>query len=156
MSALEEEESKYYELKPSNKKSTYQIEQWNNNLSNGRKVQYNITRYFRWGTFEVELTDTEKDEILKSKDVIVNNWPGAICQDLWGCCDYFEELVNKDKYTPEEVKEIHKLLRQDLGKVDFNETDCENAIDEELLHKNGWSMDDTIYGIVGGCKLETF
>ncbi len=154
MSALQEEESKYYELTPSYKKSTYQTEQWNHILSNGKKVRYDVTNYFRWGAFEVELTDTEKDEILKSKDIIVNNWPGAICEELWGSSDYFEELVNKEKYTPEEIKEIHKLLYQDLDAVDDYETDCEDMIDEELLDKNGWSMDDTIYGIVGGCKLE--
>ena len=156
MATLHEEESKYYELKPSHKKSIYQIKQWNNILSNGKNVQYNITRYFKWATFDLELTDTEKNNLLKSKDIIVNNWPGAFCNELWGCCDYFEELVNKEKYTQEEIKEIHKLLHQEIGKVDCCETDCEDAIDEELLDDNGWSIGDIIYGIVGGCKLETF
>lgn len=40
-------------------------EQWNNTLSNGKHVRYEITTYFRWGTFMVELNDQEKEELLK-------------------------------------------------------------------------------------------
>ena len=53
-------ESKLYTITADHKKCSYQTEQWNNVLSNGRKVTYEITNYFYWGTFEIELTDKEK------------------------------------------------------------------------------------------------
>ena len=43
----------------------------------------------------------------------------------------------------------------------YNEEDAEDydpdadyCIDEDLLEINGWSMDDTIYGINTGCVLK--
>ena len=55
-------ESKFYTITADYKKSSYQTEQWNNILSNGKRVTYEITNYFYWGTFEIELTDKEKEE----------------------------------------------------------------------------------------------
>ena len=39
------------------KKCTYQTEQWSNVLSNGKHVRFEVTNYFYWGTFEIELTN---------------------------------------------------------------------------------------------------
>lgn len=50
-----------------------------------------------------------------------------------------DEICNKDSFTPEELKEIHRLL----------------YLDPDVLEKNGWSMDYTIYGMDTGCELES-
>jgi len=69
---------KIYHLTADYKKSTYQTEQWNNNLSNGKHVRFEITNYFYWGTFEIELTDKEKEEILKKNRRVERNTPTSL------------------------------------------------------------------------------
>ena len=141
---MREDDIKIYHLIADYKKSTYQTEQWNNTLSNGKPVRFEITSYFYWGTFEIELTDKEKEEILKKDSIILNNYTGVSVESLDDCCDYSYEIYNKESFTHKELKEIDKLLYLDQ----------EYGPDENILEKNGWSMDDTIYGINTGCELE--
>ena len=150
---MSEDKIKIYRLTADYKKSTYQTEQWNNTLSNGKLVRFEITNYFYWGTFEIELTDKEKEEILKKDSIILNDYTGVSTEFLDSGCDYSYEICNKERYTPEELKEIHRLLYLD---PDDNEsyTSDRDDVDEDVLEKNGWSMDDTIYGIDTGCELE--
>ena len=148
----EQNKTKIYEISADYKKSTYQTEQWNNCLKNGKHVRFEITTYFYWGTFEVELDDKEKEELLKKDIIIINDIPGASCISLDIGCDNYDEICNKDQYNEEELKEIYKLLYCDEHE-DYNSEE-EYCLDQDLLEKNGWSMDDTIYGFDTGCELE--
>ncbi len=150
---VEIEESHIYELTADYKKCTYQREQWNNVLSNGKHVRFEVTNYFYWGTFEIELTDKEKEEILKKDSIILNDHSGISVDSLDGGCDYNDEICNMDSYTEEELKEIHRLLYLDPYHHTAYKIDC-NDVDEDILELNGWSMDDTIYGMDTGCELE--
>ena len=143
--------SKTYNITPNYKKSTYQIEQWNNILQNGQKIRYEVTTYFRWGTFEIELDDDEKNEILKKDTIILNDY-SCSCNELTNGCDRYEEIVNENNYSNEEKKEIQRLLY--CNKEDEYNSEDEYCLDEDLLETNGWSMDDTIYGFDTGCELE--
>jgi hypothetical protein len=143
-------ESKLYTITADYKKSSYQTEQWNNILSNGKKITYEITNYFYWGTFEIELTDEEKEEILKKDEIILNDY-GCSLEELTDGCDHYEEIKNESSYNEEELKEIKKLLYYSPENDDDYNEDCD--VDEELLEENGWSMDDTIYGFSTGCEL---
>ena len=145
-------ETKIYEMIADYKKSTYQIEQWKNCLKNGKKVRLDVTNYFYSGRFEVELDDKEKEELLKKEIIIINDIPGASCMSLDSGCDYYDEIYKKDQYSEEELKEINKLLYCDEDE-DYNSEE-EYSLDTDLLEKNGWSMDDTIYGFDTGCELE--
>jgi len=149
-----EDESKTYKIMAEYKKATYQCEQWNNTLSNGKDVRYEITTFFRWGTFFVDLNEKEKEELLKKDDIIINDVPGACCDEMWDSCDRYEEIVNKDKYTEEELKEIHKLLFFNDEDPEYYEPDSDDYADIDLLEANHWSMDDTIYGFTCPCVLE--
>jgi hypothetical protein len=149
---MSEDESKMYYLTADYKKSTYQTEQWNNTLSNGKRVRFEITNYFYWGTFEIDLTDKQKEEILKKKSIILNDY-GVFVEDLDTGCDYSDEICNKESYTPEELKEIHRLLYLDPDDKESYTSDCHDVV-EDVLEQNGWSMDETIYGIDTGCELE--
>jgi hypothetical protein len=149
---MSEDESKMYYLTADYKKSTYQTEQWNNTLSNGKRVRFEITNYFYWGTFEIDLTDKQKEEILKKKSIILNDY-GVFVESLDIGCDYSDEICNKESYTPEELKEIHRLLYLDPDDKESYTSDCHDVV-EDVLEQNGWSMDDTIYGIDTGCELE--
>ena len=143
-------ESKLYTITADHKKCSYQTEQWNNVLSNGKKVTYEITNYFYWGTFEIELTDKEKEEILKKDEIILNDYCCSL-EELTDGCDHYEEIKNESSYNEEELKEIKKLLYCSSENNDEYSEDCD--IDEELLEENSWSMDDTIYGFSTGCEL---
>jgi hypothetical protein len=142
-----------YEISADYKKSTYQTEQWNNILSNGKHVRFEVTNYFYWGTFEIELTDKEKEEILKKESIILNDYPGVSCQELDSGCDCSDEICNKDSFTPEELKEIHRLIYLDPDDEESYTSDCDDT-NTDILEQNGWSMDDTIYGFDTGCELE--
>tara|TARA_B110000967_G_C18751518_1_gene493077 strand:+ start:252 stop:758 length:507 start_codon:yes stop_codon:yes gene_type:complete len=150
---MSEDKIKIYHLTADYKKSTYQTEQWNNTLSNGNPVRFEITNYFYWGTFEIELTDKGKEEILKKNSIILNDYAGVSVESLDDGCDYSHEICNKESFTPEDLKEIHRLLYLDTDDEKSYTVEC-NDIDENVLEQNGWSMDDTIYGINTGCELE--
>jgi hypothetical protein len=143
-------ESKFYTITADYKKSSYQTEQWNNILSNGKRVTYEITNYFYWGTFEIELTDKDKEEILKKDEIILNDY-GCSLEELTDGCDHYEEIKNESSYNEEELKEIKKLLYCSPENNDEYDEDCD--VDDELLEENDWSMDDTIYGFSTGCEL---
>jgi hypothetical protein len=150
---MSEDKIKVYRLTADYKKSTYQTEQWNNTLSNGKHVRFEITNYFYWGTFEIELTDNEKEEILKKNSIILNDYAGVSVESLDSGCDYSDEICNKERFTPKELKEIHRLIYLDPDDKESYTNDCDD-VDEDVLEQNGWSMDDTIYGIDTGCELE--
>ena len=146
------EEPRIYELSADYKKCTYQTEQWNNVLSTGKSVRFEVTNYFYWGTFEIELTDQERDEILKKKSIVLNDYAGVSVESLDSGCDYSDEICDKDSFTEEERKEIHRLLYLDPDDEESYTVDCD-TVDEDVLDQNGWSMDETIYGIDTGCEL---
>ena len=95
------EETKTYRISAAYKKATYQTEEWNNRLSNGKKVVIEITTFFRRGEFEIELTEGEKEEISKKDEIILNDY-NASCNELWDGCDMYQEVRNEDNLTPEE------------------------------------------------------
>ena len=54
-----------YKITPEYKKAIYQEEHWINTLKNGKRVILHATTFFRWGTFEINLTEQEKKKYLK-------------------------------------------------------------------------------------------
>ena len=146
-------ESKIYKLSADSKKATYQTEQWNNVLKNGKSVRFEVTTYFRWGDFEIELNEKEKQEILKLDSIILNDY-GCSCIELTDGCDQYEEIVDDDNFDDYEKKEIHRLLYYNEENEEDYESDADYCIDQDTLEINGWSMDDTIYGISTGCVLK--
>jgi len=151
----EEEKVKTYSLTADYKKCTYQTEQWNNVLSNGKQVRFEITTYFYWGTFEIDLSDKEKEEILKKDSIILNNY-SVSCPELDSGCACSDEICNEDSYTEEELLEINRLIYRSIEDEDYDsdEDDEEYSLDTSVLEQNGWSMDNTIYGMDTGCELE--
>ena len=151
----EENATKIYKLTPKNDGCVYQREQWITVISTGKHVRYEITLNCDSGTFEVELTDKENQELLNNQEEInVTNIPGAMCEEVTNGWKYREGIVDKEKYTTEELKEIHLLLYLDLDNREGYESDCEDDVDESILEENDWTMDDTIYTITNGCVLE--
>ena len=146
-------ETKLYTIRPEYKKSVYQTEEWTNILSTGKKVILEITTYFRYGDFEVELTNEQKNEVLKKDEIILNDY-SACCNEMWDGYDSFQEIQNNDNFTDFEKKEIHKLMYLNNEDPEDYDENCDNRIDEDILEENGWSIDDTIYGISCKCEIE--
>jgi len=146
---------KTYSLTANCKKCTYQTEQWNNVLSNGKHVRFEVTNYFYWGTFEIELTDNEKEEILGKDSIILNDY-SVLSHELDSGCDYSDEICNIDNFTDDECREIHRLLYFDKNDTESYQNGYDDHInaDTDVLEQNGWSMDETIYGMDTGCELE--
>ena len=151
----DDNETKVYTLTPGDDGCVYQTEQWNTMISTGKRVRYEITLNCNSGIFEVELTDKEREELLNNHgEVNVTNIPGATCEEVTCGWKYEEGIVDKEKYTPEELKEIHLLLYLDPDNRDEYTSDCEDDVDDSILEENEWSLDDTIYTITNGCVLE--
>ena len=143
--------SKEYKIKAKYKKSTYQEEHWLKTISSGKKVKFLITTFFRWGVFTIELDEKEKEEILKKEEIILNDYSCSV-EELWDGSYYDEEIVGKENYSKEELDEINDLLyNSEDGEI---QNSPDEHVDIDLLEGNGWSMDDTIYGIAGECELE--
>lgn len=143
--------SKEYKMTAKYKKSTYQEEHWLKTISTGKKVEFLITTFFRWGVFTIELDEKEKEEILKKEEIILNDYSCSV-EELWDGCYYDEEIVGKENYSKEELDEINNLLyNSEDGEI---QNSPDEHVDIDLLESNGWSMDDTIYGIAGECELE--
>lgn len=151
---MSETQPKTYKISANYKKSTYQEEHWVNKLKNGRYVTIYVTTFFRWGTFEITLTDQEKKEILKKEEIILNNYVCAM-EEMWDGCDRYIEIQEKDTYSSEEIKEIHRLMYcEDIKNSDYEYDSDNDEFQEDILDANGWDLDDTIYGFTCGCILE--
>jgi len=150
----EEEKVKTYSLTADYKKCTYQIEHWTKDI-NGKKVTLLVYTYFYWGTFEIDLTDKEKEEILKKDSIILNDY-SVSSHELDSGCDQYEDIENEESYTEEELLEINRLIYRPVEDEDYDsdEDDEEYKYDVDILQMNGWDMDDTIYGMDTGCELE--
>lgn len=136
------DQTKSYKITANYKKSTYEEEYWINTI-NGKKVELQVTSYYRWGTFTINLTDVEKKEILKKDEVVLNDYDFEL-EEMWDGDSRYVELLNEDTYTGEELKEINQTLYEDEDEI----------FDEEHMENNGWYIDDTHYGFSCGCILE--
>ena len=157
---MSEEKVKTYSLTADYKKCTYQIEHWTKDI-NGKKVTLLVYTYFYWGTFEIDLTDKEKEEILKKDSIILNDY-SVSSHELDSGCDQYEDIENEESYTEEELLEINRLIYRPVEDEDYDSdeddeecytSDCDD-MNTDILEQNGWSMDDTIYGINTNCELE--
>uniref|UniRef100_A0A6C0BQ97 Uncharacterized protein n=1 Tax=viral metagenome TaxID=1070528 RepID=A0A6C0BQ97_9ZZZZ len=140
--------TKHYTLTAKNDNCIYQTEKWSTLISSGCYVQYEVTLNCYSGTFEIEVTDDDYELLLNNEDdIIINNIPGAICVEVTNGWRYDECIVDKEKYTSSELKELHTLLYVDTENPDDEEVDI------DTLEQNGWTMDDTIYSITNGVVL---
>lgn len=137
-----DEKIKTYKISANYKKSTYEEEHWINTINN-KRVDLHVTCYYRWGTFTINLTNSQKDKILKEKSIVLNDYDFEL-NEMWdGDCRYVE-IQNEDTYSEEEIKNINKTLYEDEDEV----------FDDDFMESNGWYIDKTIYGISCECMLE--
>ena len=153
---MSHDERKTYEITSDYKKSTWQEEYWTNQLKNGKNVILRVTTIFRWGTFEITLTDKEKQEISEKSLITLNDYEFSLVEMLDGWHDDIE-IQDENNYSADEIQEINCLIYcEDFQNTPDYEYDSDNGDDfqEDILETNGWDLDDTIYIISSGCILK--
>jgi len=141
----EEEETKWHLVTPLYKKSVYE-DIIHTKWYGGTRVSLKITKIWRYGEFNIELTDSESKEIVKLNEVDLNKYyTEVVCTD--NLYDYDAEVIDIDKYD----EELQKQINLDV----FEDADNESPYDEvELVDEHDWEVDDTLYSIVGGVELD--
>tara|TARA_Y100000816_G_C26108254_1_gene590000 strand:+ start:9797 stop:10255 length:459 start_codon:yes stop_codon:yes gene_type:complete len=147
------DEVECYNIYPEHKDCIYTTEHWSNSLSSGKDVTVLYVQQWRDGTFTIELDEKGKQELLTKEDIILNDI-GACTEEITSGWFYEAKIKDEEKYSDEEIKEIHKLMFCDKDNED--EYDCEGDYDfeQDIMETNDWSMDDTIYEITNGFELE--
>jgi len=137
-----------YTIEPENKNCIYEEEHYNKRLSTGKCATIIYTKNWRWGSFEITLTEEEKEEILKSDIILLNSYD-TTCNEMSE--GWFEsvELKNEKDFCEEEKEEILLTICSDE-----EENVCYDNCDIDCMEENGWCLDDTKYSIVSGCILE--
>ena len=130
-----------YKLYPENKHSVYTKKYWCNELSDGTPVTVLHVQVWRSGIFTVELDETEKEKILAQDEIVLNEY-GVCVDELYDGTFHNYKILNT---CDEEVEEILEMMFR-------GGTECE--FDEDMMDENGWSLDDTIYKVMGGVELE--
>ena len=146
MSAFNEdtEQVECYTVTPKDKKSVRE-EIVYTKLYENLRVKLIVTKTWRYGKFEVELTKKQADNIITIDNVKLNDY-GAMIE----CTDNLHEqnimIHDIDNYPDYIQKKIWEDVYEDLEHdITFDEGD--------LVDKYGWELDDTIYTIDGGVVL---
>ena len=140
-----------YIISPKLSKSFREVGHYTKVLSTGRVAKIIYTTLWRDGSCQVELNNTEKDEVLSSKSVCVNDYSCEFCESTDGCYTC-AELEDEENYTDIEIKEILESSCEtpDNDEDGFTMDECSTEIMEE---EGGWSLDETYYYIDNGCEL---
>ena len=110
------------------------------------RVSLKVTKIWRYGEFEVDLTISESKEIIKLNEVNLNEYC-TCAASTDNLVEYDAEVLNIDKYDEELQKQINLDVFEDVD----NETPYDDAA---LVDEHDWDVDDTLYSIVGGVELD--
>ena len=110
----------------------------------GKRVTLIITTIFRWGEFEVNLTEEEKNNMLTKAVICLNDYDFSFVSNIDGC-ERTGKIENIESYTEDEKRAIYNDIYEDY--------------DNEILHAtidledDEWELEDTIYEIHGEIEL---
>lgn len=121
-----------YLVKANLKKSTFSIEYWTKMIDNTKVTLLN-TIMWRWGSFYLELTEEEKINIQRNKNVIISDYD----YDFDSLEDACEQFIEVD----------HEIDNSEIYQTK------EEVYDENYLEENGWYLEDTIYKINNGINI---
>ena len=140
-----------YLIEPEYKKSACEEQIWNNTLKNGKPVSVKVGNVYRWGSFYIELTEREKEELLKKDQVLLNDYEDFELIEMWdGGCDFWVNIVDEDDFTEEELEEINALLYSTEDDADEDD----ECYDETKMEINGWYETDCEYTLSSPYKLD--
>ena len=151
---MEEIKTKYT-IKSIYKKSTFEEQDWVNTLSTGNPVLVKVNNVYRWGDFTIELTDIERDELLKKVEVRLDDYEHELIEMWDGGCDFWIDIIDEDDYTTEEQEEINNLLYKWKDDIPEYEDEDDEGYSYEKMEQNGWIENDC-HIILGECELTPY
>ena len=104
-----ENKYKQYKIEPIYSNSIYTKEIWSNCISHNKYVQVSVIRCCSDGVFFIEILDFDKDNILNSDEIILNNYNCNV-EEISDSYDQDIEIKNINLYTEEQINEIKQLL----------------------------------------------
>lgn len=174
----QEENTKRYIAIPKYKNSFQEDGEYTKDLDSGKRATIICTTEWRWGECNIEVTEEERKEILKSNEVRLSDY---LCEfrestDGW---KGENKLKDADSFTKEEKQEIMESLRNHedddeeeeensneedkpesdpkMKREDFNIDELIDYVgdcDTEYMEEEGeWGLDESYYYICGGCVL---
>jgi hypothetical protein len=147
---------KRYVIKPEYKKSATEEQFWTNTLVNGKQVTVKVGNLYRWGSFYIDLSDNEKESLLKKDSILLNDYEDYELIEMWdGGCDFWVDIVDEEKYSEEEVEEINTLLyKWPEGEVPEYEDEDDDGYSEDKMEINEWYETDCEYTLSGPYELD--
>jgi len=139
---------KTYTITPKLTKSCYDTETWSSTLNNGKNVKLDVTSYWRWAEFNIELSVQEYYDVKNQDTIVVSDYEyDFICSDDCRCTDC--DIINFQSYTDEEKEEIENML-------ETYDEETEETLDFNEVLENNWISNDVKYVIVDGCILKYY
>ena len=175
---MEDVERTKYIIKPTYKKSALEEQYWVNTLANGKSVSVKVNNVYRWGEFYIDLTDEEKEAILKMEIINLSEYEHELIEMWDGGCDFWIDIVNEEDFSEEELEEIEGLLYEwkkdedtktlsiipedgSMGEASQEEEEGlgedsqeEEGYSYEKMEHNGWCETECEYVITSSCELE--
>ena len=137
------DQKQQYLIETKHKKSVCEEQTWTNTLKNGKSVSVKVGNLYRWGHFHITINETEKADLLKKENVLINDYEDYELLSMWdGGCDFWVDIVDEEKYSEEELDEINILLYK--SNEEENDDDDE-LYDEEKMFDNGWDETECEY-----------
>jgi hypothetical protein len=123
---------------------------YNNKLSNGKLVDVEYIMYWHYANFEITLNAKEKKELLRKQENGEKiSWDEyhMIATEQESGYDGSIKIINKESYTKEELKEIHRLMYFTSDEYsDENPYESEDEFEEDhkefrsdIMDANGWN-----------------
>ena len=131
--------------------NTYSIERWQNVISSGKSVIILVSYVYRDGEFTIELTDAEKNSIIKMDEIDLSNYSNVCCERLREESLQGVDIESEEQFTDAELNEINALVYVRTGE-EYDNTKCYDT-NAELLDANCWLLNDTLYGFTCNCEL---
>ena len=142
------EQVREYKITAAEHGDTCVVEYWRNVLSSGREVVAKVYQLFEEGEFTIELTDAEKECILKLGKIELNDYSGVCCNEIRSGELMNIEIDGSIEYNESEYAEIHTLFWCDQYGDEYDDHD------EERMIENQWTLLDTKYRFNYGCILD--
>ena len=141
---------------PEHKKSAYEEQIWTNTLKNSKPVSLKVGNLYRWGSFNIDLSEKEKKDIVKKETILLNDYENFELIEMWdGGCDFWVDIVDEVSFTEEELEEINSLIYSwPVGKCPEDEDEDDDGYDEQKMELNGWIESDCEYYVNTPVKLE--
>lgn len=148
------DQKQQYLIEPKHKKSVFEEQTWTNTLKSGKSVTVKVGNLYRWGEFHITINETEKAELLKKDNVLINDYEDYELLSMWdGGCDFWVDIVDEDKYSEEELNEINILLYKS-GEEENNDEELYEDYDEEIMCNNGWNETECEYTLNAPFELK--